>query len=159
MGRRLIFGGRVGAGEVGAPYGPVIDNVSVVEAIAIPAPGGLAILGLGLAGLGFARRQTRCLTPTLRSYINGGLSRPPFSFVECRPTVRSSLSEGRSPVPFWRAPPVLGLANLKQGALVRGVFAGFQRPAGFSPITPPTNPNVLRHGSPCRVSSDTRVAR
>jgi hypothetical protein len=35
----------------------VIDNVSVVEAIAIPAPGGLAILGLGLAGLGFARRK------------------------------------------------------------------------------------------------------
>ena len=56
-GSSIDFRGSRVAGEVGAPYGPVIDNVSVVEAIAIPAPGGLAILGLGLAGLGFARRK------------------------------------------------------------------------------------------------------
>lgn len=41
----------------GATYGPVIDNVSVVASVAVPAPSGLAILGLGLAGLGFARRR------------------------------------------------------------------------------------------------------
>ena len=134
-GSSIDFRGSRGAGEVGAPYGPVIDNVSVVEAIAIRRL--VALLSWPRARRsGLRAAQTRCLTPTLRSYINGGLSRPPFSFVECRPTVRSSLSEGRSPVPFWRAPPVMGLANLKQGALVRGVFAGFQRPAGFSPITP-----------------------
>jgi len=42
----------------GATYGPVIDNVSVVEAATeVAAPNALVILGLGLAGLGFARRK------------------------------------------------------------------------------------------------------
>lgn len=42
----------------GATYGPVIDNVSVVEATTeVPAPGTLVILGLGFVGIGFARRR------------------------------------------------------------------------------------------------------
>lgn len=41
----------------GATYGPVIDNVSIVEATAVPGPNALLIFGLGLAGLGFARRK------------------------------------------------------------------------------------------------------
>lgn len=38
----------------GALYGPVIDNVSVVE---VTAPSAFAVFGLCLAGLGFARRK------------------------------------------------------------------------------------------------------
>lgn len=41
----------------GATYGPVIDNVSVVEATAVSGPNALAIFGLGLASLGLARRR------------------------------------------------------------------------------------------------------
>ncbi|MGB0632591.1 MAG: DUF642 domain-containing protein [Alphaproteobacteria bacterium] len=42
----------------GATYGPMIDNVSIVEtSTEVAAPGAFAILGLGLAVLGFVRRR------------------------------------------------------------------------------------------------------